>query len=93
MGPSSGTLTFRRRTMLCWLSLFFKPLPVDCFSALSLAWPPGTGNGFSTSGALLLELSTGSFLSLGKSWYFLGGSGCCILQVNGLSEGGRGDVF
>jgi hypothetical protein len=36
----------------------------------------------------LLLLRTGSFLSFGNSWYFLEGSGCCILQANGFSEGG-----
>lgn len=86
MGPISGTLILRRRIRLPWLRIFFKGFAVEDLSVFSLESVEPVGAGLSSSAVLLL-LRTGNFLSLGKNWYFLWGSGCCILQENGFSEG------
>lgn len=58
MGPSSGTLTFRRLTRLFWFNRIRIPAKGDTLGVGSVVW--GTGRA-------LPVLGVGSGLSLGKS--------------------------
>lgn len=66
MGPTSGTLTFRLRAMLCWVIRTLSPDIGDGLSFLSEVGDVFKALAFSASIALLL-FSAGSCLSLGKS--------------------------
>lgn len=80
MGPSSGTLIFRRRPERpCSLTLS-RRLPAAPLSALSAFCPIASAKAW--SGASPLTGEAVACFSLGKSWYFLV-SGCAILQTQG----------
>ena len=79
MGPSSGTLIFRRRVRLCSLMRILKPVPAFDFSPFSLFWPMARAK--ACSGSSDLPGHAGSCFPVGKSWYFL--SAWCILQTKG----------
>lgn len=74
MGPSSGTLTLRRRLRLCSLILNLRPLPVEDFSVFSGVWAMATAKACSG-----FVGAAGCCFSLGKSWYLR--SGWYILQT------------
>lgn len=85
MGPSSGTLTLRRRTGAAgaWsLSLNRYP-PMLLLSALSVFCPMARAK--ASSGARTLIGEFVDWCSLGKSWYFRL-SGCAILQTQGFES-------
>jgi len=90
IGPSSGTLIFRRRTRLFSLIRILRPEAVVVPSPF---WPMAKANACSGSkafpGATLVGLLTG------KSWYLLSVCCCCcccccccILQEKGFSPAG-----
>lgn len=69
IGPRSGRVTFRRRTMVGWFALIFSAGVAPDFSFHSLFWLMARAKAVSGStDALLLKL--GDCLPLGKSWYF-----------------------
>lgn len=84
MGPSSGTLIFRRLLRLCSLILILKPLLTADMSVFSPLCPMATVKACSGSSARPAVNAT--CLSLGNSWYLLPSS-CCILQAKGRSVG------
>lgn len=71
IGPSSGTLTLRRRAgtgRLCSLNLNRRPPAVN-LSVLSAFWPMARAK--ACSGARTLTGEAVFWCSLGNSWYFL----------------------
>ena len=70
IGPSSGTLAFRRRLRLCSLIRIRSPGPLEALSAFSPFLPMARAK--ACSGSRDLAGAEASF-SFGKSWYFLSG--------------------
>ena len=89
MGPNSGTLTFRRRTTLCWLiRVFSEEPPAGCSSVCSSRWAAAGAGVLSIGVDLVLFAVFAVDGCRGKSWYlfcWLGGGCCCILQVKGFT--------
>ena len=94
IGPSSGTLTFRRRTRVCSLGFIRSPPPgiERSFSAVPF-WPIAMAKTVSGSG-LFRPAVIDNFSFAGNNWYLRGSAGWCILQTCfSLSSGGVSERY